>query len=87
MSPLVLLIHVLLLQTMYPCHSHPLRLMNIAVRDSAENCDDPEERFIRVLQYYLAGWHIKPKGVKKPYASTPHTHVRLTPNPFLARGM
>ena len=33
---------------------------------SAENCDDPEERFIRVLQYYLAGWHIKPKGVKKP---------------------
>ncbi|KAG6831623.1 hypothetical protein H0H92_008700 [Tricholoma furcatifolium] len=33
----------------------------------AENCNDPEERFIRVLQYYLAGWHIKPKGVKKPY--------------------
>lgn len=33
----------------------------------AENCTDPEERFIRVLQYYLAGWHIKPKGVKKPY--------------------
>ncbi|KAF5361615.1 hypothetical protein D9758_007354 [Tetrapyrgos nigripes] len=33
----------------------------------AEAFDDPEERFIRVLQYYLAGWHIKPKGVKKPY--------------------
>lgn len=33
----------------------------------AEKCNDPEERFIRVLQYYLAGWHIKPKGVKKPY--------------------
>jgi hypothetical protein len=33
----------------------------------AEKCPDPEERFIRVLQYYLAGWHIKPKGVKKPY--------------------
>jgi len=33
----------------------------------AEECDDPEERFIRVLQYYLAGWHIKPRGVKKPY--------------------
>jgi len=33
----------------------------------AEHCNDPEERFIRVLQYYLAGWHIKPKGVKKPY--------------------
>ncbi|GJJ08784.1 hypothetical protein Clacol_003003 [Clathrus columnatus] len=28
---------------------------------------NPEERFIRVLQYYLAGWHVKPKGVKKPY--------------------
>lgn len=33
----------------------------------AEEVDDPEERFLRVLQYYLAGWHIKPKGVKKPY--------------------
>ncbi|KAI0809019.1 Oxysterol-binding protein [Irpex lacteus] len=33
----------------------------------AENCPEAEERFIRVLQYYLAGWHIKPKGVKKPY--------------------
>jgi len=33
----------------------------------ADGCDDPEDRFIRVLQYYLAGWHIKPKGVKKPY--------------------
>ncbi|KIY64499.1 Oxysterol-binding protein [Cylindrobasidium torrendii FP15055 ss-10] len=33
----------------------------------AETIEDPEERFIRVLQYYLAGWHIKPKGVKKPY--------------------
>lgn len=36
---------------------------------SAEECEDPEERFIRVLQYYLAGWHIKPKGVKKPYVT------------------
>ncbi|KAJ7226124.1 hypothetical protein GGX14DRAFT_643018 [Mycena pura] len=33
----------------------------------ADTCSDPEERFMRVLQYYLAGWHIKPKGVKKPY--------------------
>jgi len=33
----------------------------------AELEDDPEERFIRVLQYYLSGWHVKPKGVKKPY--------------------
>jgi hypothetical protein len=33
----------------------------------ADQVSDPEERFLRVLQYYLAGWHIKPKGVKKPY--------------------
>ncbi|KAG8220235.1 hypothetical protein J3R82DRAFT_1274 [Butyriboletus roseoflavus] len=33
----------------------------------AGDCIEPDERFIRVLQYYLAGWHIKPKGVKKPY--------------------
>ena len=38
---------------------------------SAETCNDPEERFIRVLQYYLAGWHIKPKGVKKPCVPAP----------------
>ncbi|WVQ81911.1 hypothetical protein IAT38_004038 [Cryptococcus sp. DSM 104549] len=31
--------------------------------------DEPEakERFLRVMTYYLSGWHIKPKGVKKPY--------------------
>ncbi|GAA96293.1 uncharacterized protein L969DRAFT_91740 [Mixia osmundae IAM 14324] len=28
---------------------------------------DSKERFIQVLRYFLAGWHIKPKGVKKPY--------------------
>lgn len=33
----------------------------------AENDPSPEERFVRVLRYYLSGWHIKPKGVKKPY--------------------
>ncbi|GAA5954637.1 hypothetical protein JCM21900_006088 [Sporobolomyces salmonicolor] len=41
-------------------HSHPEMLHN------AESLP-AEERFIRVLKYYLAGWHIKPKGVKKPY--------------------
>ena len=44
---------------------------------SAETCNDPEERFIRVLQYYLAGWHIKPKGVKKPYVLALRTCVRV----------
>ena len=29
--------------------------------------DDPVDRFVDVLRYYLSGWHIKPKGVKKPY--------------------
>lgn len=33
----------------------------------ASQNEDPTERFIHVLRYYLAGWHIKPKGVKKPY--------------------
>jgi len=33
----------------------------------AQDIASPEERFIRVLSYYLSGWHIKPKGVKKPY--------------------
>ncbi|ORX38558.1 hypothetical protein BD324DRAFT_577947 [Kockovaella imperatae] len=28
---------------------------------------DEKERFIRVMTFYLSGWHIKPKGVKKPY--------------------
>ncbi|KAI9319508.1 hypothetical protein BX666DRAFT_1926675 [Dichotomocladium elegans] len=29
--------------------------------------NDPLERFIGVVQHFLSGWHIKPKGVKKPY--------------------
>ena len=27
---------------------------------------DPTERFIAVVKFYLSGWHIKPPGVKKP---------------------
>lgn len=42
-------------------HSHPDLL------HGAGDLPSPEERFISVLRYYLAGWHIKPKGVKKPY--------------------
>ncbi|PAV21754.1 Oxysterol-binding protein [Pyrrhoderma noxium] len=33
----------------------------------AESITEPEERFLSALRYYLSGWHIKPKGVKKPY--------------------
>ncbi|OMP86509.1 Oxysterol-binding protein-like protein OBPa [Diplodia seriata] len=28
--------------------------------------EDPEERFLSVVKFYLSGWHIKPPGVKKP---------------------
>ncbi|KAB5588656.1 Oxysterol-binding protein [Ceratobasidium theobromae] len=42
-------------------------IMSIISQLRAENDPSPEERFIRVLRYYLSGWHIKPKGVKKPY--------------------
>ncbi|XAO25737.1 hypothetical protein I312_104566 [Cryptococcus bacillisporus CA1280] len=28
---------------------------------------DAKQRYIRVMTFYLSGWHIKPKGVKKPY--------------------
>jgi len=33
----------------------------------ADRMQDPEERFLAILTYYMSGWHIKPKGVKKPY--------------------
>ncbi|KAF2273117.1 uncharacterized protein EI97DRAFT_384313 [Westerdykella ornata] len=28
--------------------------------------EDPVERFVAVVKFYLSGWHIKPPGVKKP---------------------
>ncbi|KAF2138271.1 uncharacterized protein K452DRAFT_234665 [Aplosporella prunicola CBS 121167] len=28
--------------------------------------EDPHERFVSVVKFYLSGWHIKPPGVKKP---------------------
>ena len=47
--------------------SQPLGLALTNGPHSASDLNTPEERFISVLRYYLAGWHIKPKGVKKPY--------------------
>ncbi|KAJ2721009.1 Oxysterol-binding protein OBPa [Coemansia sp. Benny D115] len=41
--------------------SHPDFLIN------ASKCQDPVDRFIGVVKYYMSGWHIHPKGVKKPY--------------------
>ncbi|CAK7205056.1 Oxysterol-binding protein OBPa [Sporothrix eucalyptigena] len=28
--------------------------------------EDPTERFVAVVKFYLSGWHIRPPGVKKP---------------------
>ena len=28
--------------------------------------DDPVQRFVEVVRFYMAGWHIRPPGVKKP---------------------
>lgn len=27
---------------------------------------DPVERFVEVLRFYMAGWHVRPAGVRKP---------------------
>ncbi|KAF9436932.1 hypothetical protein BGZ76_002510 [Entomortierella beljakovae] len=41
--------------------AHPENIIKV------HQIQDPSERFIAVTKYYLSGWHIKPKGVKKPY--------------------
>lgn len=40
--------------------SHPEMLLPIP------DIDDPVERFVAVVKFYLSGWHIRPPGVKKP---------------------
>ncbi|KAG0082915.1 hypothetical protein BGZ93_002135, partial [Podila epicladia] len=42
----------------------------------ANQIQDPVERFVAVTRYYLSGWHIKPKGVKKPYNPILGEHFR-----------
>ncbi|KAG0033430.1 hypothetical protein BGZ81_008516 [Podila clonocystis] len=42
----------------------------------ANQIQDPVERFVAVTRYYLSGWHIKPKGVKKPYNPILGEHLR-----------
>lgn len=32
----------------------------------AHNTEDPVERFLGVVKFYMSGWHIAPKAVKKP---------------------
>ncbi|KAI8359723.1 hypothetical protein B0O80DRAFT_381915 [Mortierella sp. GBAus27b] len=41
--------------------SHP------EIINKANQLQNPVERFVAVTRYFLSGWHIKPKGVKKPY--------------------
>jgi hypothetical protein len=31
---------------------------------SANQIDDPQERFLAVTKFYLSGWHVRPKGVR-----------------------
>ncbi|KAG0029449.1 hypothetical protein BGZ81_003791 [Podila clonocystis] len=42
----------------------------------ANQLEDPVERFVAVTKYFLSGWHIKPKGVKKPYNPILGEHFR-----------
>ncbi|KAI0428978.1 Oxysterol-binding protein [Xylaria sp. FL1042] len=39
---------------------HPEMLLSIP------EMDDPVDRFVSVVKFYLSGWHIRPPGVKKP---------------------
>ncbi|EFX03307.1 oxysterol-binding protein [Grosmannia clavigera kw1407] len=39
---------------------HPEMLLPISA------IEDPVERFVSVVKFYLSGWHIRPPGVKKP---------------------
>ncbi|KAK8854831.1 hypothetical protein IAR55_003570 [Kwoniella newhampshirensis] len=50
-----------LLERITDFFSHPELIFGVA------DDPDPKGRFIKVMTYYLSGWHIKPKGVKKPY--------------------
>lgn len=33
----------------------------------ARTLPDPAQRFVQVVTYFLAGWHVRPRGCKKPY--------------------
>ncbi|KAJ3402240.1 hypothetical protein HDU80_005261 [Chytriomyces hyalinus] len=41
--------------------SHPDLIIGIP------KIQDPVDRFIAITRFFLSGWHIRPKGVKKPY--------------------
>ncbi|KAG2184747.1 hypothetical protein INT43_000660 [Umbelopsis isabellina] len=35
--------------------------------NSATDIESPIPRFVEVVRYFASGWHIQPKGAKKPY--------------------
>jgi hypothetical protein len=39
---------------------------------------DARVRFMRIMTFYLSGWHIKPRGVKKPYNPILNEFYRCT---------
>lgn len=65
-----------LTKIMIPCEFLEPRSLLEKLTDFLSHCDlinqaplikDPVERFLQVVKWYLSGWHIKPKGVKKPF--------------------
>ncbi|CAG8715597.1 25234_t:CDS:2 [Dentiscutata erythropus] len=50
--------------------SHPELILGVSKQNNEL------QRFVNVVRYYLSGWHIKPKGVKKPYNPVLGEHFR-----------
>jgi oxysterol-binding protein-related protein 8 len=50
-----------LLERLTDAFGYPCTILNAA------KLTDPKERFLAVVKFYLSGWHLKPRGVKKPY--------------------
>ncbi|KAG2232905.1 hypothetical protein INT48_006159 [Thamnidium elegans] len=48
-------------------HKVALPTFILEPRISVSDIEDDTKRFIAVVKWFLGGWHIKPKGVKKPY--------------------
>eukprot|EP00164_Ancoracysta_twista_P001088 GFYU01001423.1.p1 GENE.GFYU01001423.1~~GFYU01001423.1.p1 ORF type:complete len:412 (-),score=112.42 GFYU01001423.1:209-1444(-) len=59
--PTFLLEYRSLLEKFTDLMSHPTLLL------SASEKQDPAERMLQVCKWYMSGWHVRPKGVKKPY--------------------
>lgn len=60
--------------TMYSFMAHPETLLPMP------EVDDPVERFVSVVKFYLSGWHIKP-----PYANFTSLKSQYCANEILQR--